>query len=189
MAELLEAGAACLPVAIFAPPRAAVFAVTGFIAFFARAPLPEFVFGVAMAFLVSVFFALVFPEALAALFAGRFNASVAAAFFASFATELALRAEPLRVAKTPLALPRTFLLRPSFDEFAGFLAILADFARRSVEAFELLAAFLFDGIRVTLPYRPALETGQTSHDSPTMPLHGIGLAAPREHRNDETQTC
>jgi len=44
LAELLEACAACLPVAILAPPRAAVFAVTGFVAFFARAPLPEFVF-------------------------------------------------------------------------------------------------------------------------------------------------
>ena len=142
-----------------------------------------------MAFLASVFLALVLPAALAALFVGCFNAFLAAAFVASFTAELALRAETLRVAGTPLALPRTFLLCSSFDEFAGFLAVLADFARRSVEAFELLAAFLFDGIRVTLPYRPALETGQNSHDSPTIPLHGIGLAAPREHRNDETQTC
>ena len=44
LAELLEAGAACLPVAILAPPRAAVFADAGFLAFFARAPLLEFVF-------------------------------------------------------------------------------------------------------------------------------------------------
>jgi hypothetical protein len=142
-----------------------------------------------MAFFASVFLALVLPAALAALFVGRFNAFLAAAFVSSFAAELALRAETLRGAGTPLALPRTFLLRTSFDEFAGFLAVLADFARRSVEGFEVLAAFLFDGIRVILPYRPALETEQASHDSPTTPLHGIGLAAPREHRNDETQTC
>ena len=142
-----------------------------------------------MAFLASVFLAPVLLAVLAALFVGRFNAFLAAAFVASFAEELALRAETLRGAGTLLALPRTFLLRPSSDEFAGFLAVLADFARRSVEAFELLAAFLIDGIRVTLPYRPALETGQTSRDSPTRPLCGIGLAARREHRNDGTQTC
>ena len=142
-----------------------------------------------MAFLASVFFAPVLPAVLAALFVGCFSVFLAEAFVVCFAEALALLAETLRVAGTALALPRTLLLRSSFDEFTGFLAVLADFPRRSVEAFELLAAFLIDGIRVTLPYRPALETGQTSRDSPTIPLHGIGLAAPRKHRNDETQTC
>jgi hypothetical protein len=168
--------------AVLAAAFAVLFAVADLDANFTETLLWALVFLAA-----PVFLAPVLPAALAALFVGRL-AIFPVAIFADSLAEDALRCVELLRAADASALPRTLLLRELLGEAAGFLTVLADCPRCSAKApaFEFLEDFLIDGIRVTLPYRPALDTGQTSRPSSAIPLYRIGLAALREHRIDES---
>jgi hypothetical protein len=184
----LDAGEPCLPTAAFATAFALLFADAGLDVVFTKALLRALDFLAATVFLEPVFLVPILPAVLAALFIGLFTVFLLVAFAVfPLVEELSFRTALLRVAEVS-ALPRALLPRAPFDEVAGFLVFLADCPRCSAEAaaFGLLAVFLIDGIRVTLPYRPALETGQTSRNSLSIPLHRICLAALREHRTART---